>query len=167
MDGATESAPSVDDAADSASAAPEVDAAPEASVAVATKEVQVGTGQGLDQRWRPHAMRPPQVRLGTTQVNGRLPPEILQRIVRQHFGQYLECYKQGLRNNPTLVGRVSVKLVIQRDGSVGTAADGGSDLPDQSVVQCVVRHFTNLQFPQPEGGIVTAVFPLIFSPGDQ
>jgi hypothetical protein len=45
-------------------------------------------------------------------------------------------------------------------------ADGGSDLPDQSVVQCVVRGFGNLSFPQPEGGMVTVVYPIIFNPGD-
>ena len=45
-------------------------------------------------------------------------------------------------------------------------ADGGSDLPDQSVVQCVVRGFGNLSFPQPEGGMVTVVYPIMFNPGD-
>ena len=44
--------------------------------------------------------------------------------------------------------------------------DGGSDLPDQGVVGCVVRGFGNLSFPQPEGGIVTVVYPIIFNPGD-
>jgi hypothetical protein len=68
-----------------------------------------------------------------------------------------------LRNNPALQVRVSVKAVISRDGEVGTAADGGSDLPDQSVIQCVVRGFSILTFPKPEGGIATVVYPLIFS----
>jgi hypothetical protein len=39
-------------------------------------------------------------------------------------------------------------------------------MPDQAVVGCVVRGFGNLSFPQPEGGIVTVVYPLIFNPGD-
>jgi hypothetical protein len=51
-----------------------------------------------------------------------------------------------------------------RDGAVSVAADGGSDLPDENVVQCVVRLVGGLHFPQPEGGLVTAVYPLIFSP---
>jgi hypothetical protein len=62
--------------------------------------------------------------------------------------------------------RVAVKFVIDRAGSVSTASDGGSDLPDQGVVSCVVRGFGNLSFPQPEGGIVTVVYPIIFNPGD-
>ena len=41
---------------------------------------------------------------GATQVNGRLPPEVIQRIVRQNFGRFRLCYENGLRNNPNLAG---------------------------------------------------------------
>jgi hypothetical protein len=38
-------------------------------------------------------------------------------------------------------------------------------LPDASVVACVVRAFDNLAFPEPEGGgIVTVVYRIIFAP---
>jgi hypothetical protein len=33
-------------------------------------------------------------------------------------------------------------------------------------VQCVIRAYYGLSFPQPEGGIVTVVYPIMFSPGD-
>ena len=130
-----------------------------------------GTGQGFGnghgKLGGAHQTRPPSLRQGATTVNGRLPPEVIQRIVRQNFGRFKLCFETGLKNNPTLSGRVSVKFVIGRDGSVQTAQDGGSELPDQTVVSCVVRGFTNLSFPQPEGGIVTVVYPIIFSPGEQ
>ncbi len=108
----------------------------------------------------------PTLRQGATQVNGRLPPEVIQRIVRQNFGRLRLCYENGLRTDPKLAGRVSVKFVIDRSGSVSTAQDGGSDLPNAGVVSCVVRAFGKLTFPQPEGGIVTVVYPIIFSPGE-
>ena len=38
--------------------------------------------------------------------------------------------------------------------------------PATVVVSCVVRGFGNLSFPQPEGGIVTVVYPIIFNPGE-
>ncbi|MCL2776960.1 MAG: hypothetical protein FWD73_03075 [Polyangiaceae bacterium] len=47
-----------------------------------------------------------------------------------------------------------------------TTQDGGSQLPDQGVVSCVVRAFQNLSFPQPEGGIVTVTYPITFTPGE-
>lgn len=108
--------------------------------------------------------RSPSIRQGTTSVNGRLPPEVIQRIVRQNFGRFRLCYENGLRSNPVLQGRISVTFVIARDGSITSVKDGGSDMPDTGVVQCVVRGFGNLSFPQPEAGIVTVTFPLIFNP---
>ncbi len=128
-----------------------------------------GTGQGFGsghgRLGGSHRTKPPQVRMGATTVNGRLPPEVIQRIVRQNYGRFRLCYENGLRNNPNLQGRVAVRFVIGRDGSVSNVANGGSDLPDPSVVQCVVRAYYGLSFPQPEGGIVTVVYPIMFSPG--
>jgi hypothetical protein len=96
-------------------------------------------------------------------VNGRLPPEVIQRIVRQNVGRFRLCYETGLKNNPNLQGRVAVKFVIDRSGAVAMTADAGSDLPDQNVVQCIVRGFGNLSFPRPEGGMVTVVYPMTFN----
>lgn len=125
-----------------------------------------GFGSGHGRLGGAHQTKAPKLRQGQTQVNGRLPPEVIQRIVRQNFGRFRLCYENGLRNNPTLSGRVAVKFVIDRSGAVSTAQDGGSELPDQGVISCVVRGFGNLSFPQPEGGIVTVVYPIIFNPGD-
>jgi hypothetical protein len=129
-----------------------------------------GTGQGIGNgRGRlggGHKVSAPRIREGATTVNGRLPPEVIQRIVRQNFGRFRLCYENGMRNNPNLQGRVTVKFIIDRSGAVSMTADGGSDLPDQGVVQCVVRGFGNLSFPQPEGGMVTVVYPIMFNPGD-
>ena len=81
-----------------------------------------GTGQGFGsghgRLGGSHRAKPPQVRMGATQVSGRLPPEVIQRIVRQNFGRFRLCYENGLRNNPNLQGRVSVRFVIGRDGAV-------------------------------------------------
>jgi hypothetical protein len=128
-----------------------------------------GTGQGFGsghgRLGGSHKTRSPKVRMGATSVSGRLPPEVIQRIVRQNYGRFRMCYEQGLARNPNLEGRVSVRFVIGRDGSVSNVANGGSDLPDSGVVQCVVRAYYGLSFPQPEGGIVTVVYPIMFSPG--
>jgi hypothetical protein len=129
-----------------------------------------GTGQGIGSgRGRlggGHQVKAPRIREGATSVNGRLPPEVIQRIVRQNFGRFRLCYENGMRNNPNLQGRVTVKFMIDRTGAVGMTADGGSDIPDAGVVSCVVRGFGNLSFPQPEGGVVTVVYPIMFNPGD-
>ena len=128
-----------------------------------------GTGQGFGaghgRLGGSHQTKAPKVRMGATTVSGRLPPEVIQRIVRQNYGRFRMCYEQGLSRNPNLEGRVSARFVIGRDGAVSNASNGGSDLPDSGVVSCVVSAFYGLSFPQPEGGIVTVVYPIMLSPG--
>jgi hypothetical protein len=130
----------------------------------------IGPDQGIPNgRGRPsrgHVATAPRIREPEITVNGHLRPEVIQRIVRQNFGRFRFCYEAGIRNNPNLQGRVAVKFVVSRTGAVAMTADGGSDLPDQNVVQCVVRAFAELSFPPPEAGMVTVVYPIVFSPGD-
>ena len=132
-----------------------------------------GTGDGQDfGNGRSHgllpgthvAKSPSSMRVGVPSVGGRIPPEIIQRTVRQNSGRFKFCYEAGLRNNPNLAGRVSVRFIINHDGSVSSAANGGSDLPDAAVVSCVTRAFFGISFPQPENGIVTVTYPIVFSP---
>lgn len=105
------------------------------------------------------------LRQGVTQVKGPLPPEVIQRIVRQNFGRFRLCYEKGLLSNATLEGKVVVRFVIDRGGAVSSAKDSASDLPDKAVVSCVVRGFANLSFPQPQSGEVTVTYPILFTPG--
>jgi hypothetical protein len=113
-----------------------------------------------------HKVRAPRVRAdGNSVISGRLPPEVIQRIVRQNYGRFRSCYEVGLSRNPNLEGRVQVRFVIGRDGAVSNVQNGGSDLPDSGVVGCVIGAYYGLNFPQPEGGIVTVAYPIMFQPG--
>jgi hypothetical protein len=129
-----------------------------------------GTGQGFGSSQQrlggEHRSPAPTVRMGATQVSGRIPPEIIQRVVRQNYGRFRLCYQQSLTTSPTLTGRVAVRFTILPTGDVANVADAGSDLPAPSVVACVVRAFQGLSFPAPESGSVTVVYPLLFNPGD-
>ncbi|RLB66061.1 MAG: hypothetical protein DRI90_00370 [Deltaproteobacteria bacterium] len=127
---------------------------------------QIGHGAGYGQGssgWTARRGRRAQVRLGTLAVSGRLPSEVVRRITRYNLGRFKLCHDNGLRDNPALQGRVTVRIVIGRDGEVSNVA-GGGDLPDKSVVSCVTRAFHDLRFPQPESGIVTASVPIVFTP---
>ncbi len=115
-------------------------------------------------RLRPsHTASSPKVRMSPPSISGRIPPEVIQRIVRQSFGRFRGCYEAGLRTNPSLSGVVSVAFTIGRDGAVGGASGGGS-LPDAAVVKCVTQQFYGLSFPAPDGGIVTVSYPISFNP---
>jgi hypothetical protein len=101
---------------------------------------------------------------GDTQVSGHLPPELIQRTVRQNFGRFRMCYEQGLTRNPSLTGRVEVRFLIDSSGTVARAAKGASDLPDPGVVDCIVRAFYGLSFTAPDNGTVSVTYPLMLSP---
>lgn len=126
----------------------------------------MGVGNGHGRLSRGRTAQAPRVSFtGVTSVNGRIPPEVIQRIVRQNYGRFRVCYENGLRHNQSLTGRVSVRFVIGRDGSVSQVGNAGSDMPSSEVVQCVTSSFYGLSFPQPDGGIVTVVYPIVFTPG--
>ena len=122
-------------------------------------------GSSLGKLGRGHRAVSPRVRMAhDVGVSGRLPSDVIQRIVRQNFGRFRQCYEVGLRSNPNLEGRVTARVVIGRDGAVSNVSAGG-DLPDASVSSCVASAFYGLSFPAPENGIVTVSYPILLTPG--
>jgi hypothetical protein len=107
----------------------------------------------------------PSVRMATdSTVSGRLPKEVIQRVVRQNYGRFRNCYEMGLRTNPNLEGRVVARFVIGRDGAVSNVSASG-DVPDAAVKSCVASAFYGLSFPSPDNGIVTVSYPIMLTPG--
>jgi Ca-activated chloride channel family protein len=129
----------------------------------------LGTGQGFGaghgRLGSSHAASAPKVRPGAIRVSGRLPPEVVERIVRQNVGRFRMCYEQGLARDPRLQGSVSARFVIGGDGTSSNVSDGGSDLADAGVRSCVLATLSGLSFPEPEDGPVVVVYPILFTPG--
>ena len=98
--------------------------------------------------------------------SARLPPKVIQSVVRASFGDFRTCYEDALRNDPHARGRVVVRFVIATDGHVSAAAATVEEaLPDE-VGACLEKAFVKLSFPEPDGGIVTVSYPIVFTPGD-
>ena len=90
---------------------------------------------------------------------------MIQKIVRTHYSEFRICFEHGLARNARLGGRISVRFIIETDGSVKSASeDPGDDFPDPQVSACLLDRFRSFVFPQPERGIVTVVCPVILSP---
>ena len=94
--------------------------------------------------------KPPRLGHGTTTTSGsgKLPVEVIDRIVRQQYGRFRLCYEKGLQSDPTLTGKVTVKFVIDASGNVSSVTDGGSDLKDSTTTGCVLRGLKNASFPR-------------------
>lgn len=95
---------------------------------------------------------------------GKIPREVIQRVVRANFGRFRFCYEQGLTKDPALKGRVVVAFTIAADGRV-SAASGGGTMPDKDVTSCVAKAFSRLQFPAVDGAPVKVAYPIEFAPG--
>ena len=126
-----------------------------------------GFGSGSGRLGGSHSTHTPRIRQGQVTVNGRLPPEVINRIARQNFGRFRLCYENGLRSDPKLSGTVATKFVIDGQGAVSSATrDAATTMSDAGVVSCVTRGFSSLSFPKPEAGVVVVTYPLVFEPGD-
>jgi hypothetical protein len=107
----------------------------------------------------------PWVHVGDMVVSGRLPPEIVKRMVRQSYGRFRVCYEAGLRRNGKLAGEIVVRFTIRTDGSVGKVAEESTTLNDAVARRCVLDAVKPLVFPAPETGMVDVMFPLELAPG--
>ena len=91
---------------------------------------------------------------------GRLPPEVIQRIVRQNFGRFRACLeKESFAWLP--FGRVVVRFTIDRSGGVSSAAVVESTVPSITLPRCVAHEVRSLRFPEPDGVVVVS-YPILF-----
>jgi TonB family protein len=76
-----------------------------------------------------------------------------------------ECYEQGLARDTQLTGKVQVRFIVEPDGKVSNAQLDDNTLPDCEAAHCMLEVYRQLEFPEPDGGRVTVVYPLTFAPG--
>ena len=74
------------------------------------------------------------------------------------------CYQRALAAKPNLQGRVAIRLVIDEDGWLRRTSVWQNELGDSEVATCLAQELVGLQFPQPEGGKVTVIYPLELTP---
>jgi MYXO-CTERM domain-containing protein len=123
----------------------------------------VSGGGGIGQSFV--ARSNPTLKQGLTTVTGKMPPEVVQRIVRQSFGRFRFCYDAALMRNPRLEGRVSVQFTLGANGEVVAPKVLPGGLEDATMAACVRDAFAKLTFPQPDG-TVGVTYALMFSPPD-
>lgn len=98
------------------------------------------------------------------EVGGRLPPQVIQHIVRNRYPEIRKCYEMGLAVNPNLKGRIVTRFIIGRDGLVSGAHIVENEIPDCRVTECVREAIAGCVFPRPEDGTVAVVYPIKVEP---
>jgi pSer/pThr/pTyr-binding forkhead associated (FHA) protein/outer membrane biosynthesis protein TonB len=99
-------------------------------------------------------------------ILGALDRSLIDEVIKRHMNQIRYCYQRELTKNPSLGGKVVIKFIIAKDGTVSTASVKKTTMGNAGVEQCIVGRFMRMQFPKPKGGgIVIVSYPFLFSPG--
>jgi hypothetical protein len=104
------------------------------------------------------------VATGPATVMGSIDKELVRKVIQDHAAQIRYCYETQLAINPRLQGKVSIKWVIQGDGSATSAQvdHGATTLDDAKVHECMMSRIQSWAFPKPKGGgIAVITYPWI------
>ena len=106
---------------------------------------------------------------GEAQVD---PKYIQDRIHKDLFPLALDCYTDALKKSPKLAGRLNVYFRVVGDPKIGGVVDETKMLEDTTIddadfQRCVRESMMSVTFDAPpDGGMVTVVYPIDFSPDD-
>jgi hypothetical protein len=96
-------------------------------------------------------------------IMGALDRALIDEVVKRHMNQITYCYQKELKKNPKLGGKVKIKFVISKSGSVSKASVGSSSMKTKAVESCISSRFLRMKFPKPKGGgIVIVQYPFVF-----
>lgn len=93
-------------------------------------------------------------------ATGRLPAERISEVVRAAYPEFGKCYDALPEPKPSV--RIELHFTIGRDGRVSEGHIDAEQAP--KLGKCAEPVLQRLQFPEPDGGVVTVVYPIDFSP---
>ena len=89
----------------------------------------------------------------------------VRKVVAAHRSEIEQCYASGLKANPSLAGRVVVRMSIDGKGKVTEAKIVESDLGAPDVELCLTKNITTWKFPPfGAGDPVRISYPFVFRP---
>lgn len=84
----------------------------------------------------------------TQQVIGSRHVDEIRRTLAESKGAVYSLYRRALRSDPTLEGKLTVKLVIEPDGSLSLVALIDSELDNTELVERLIRRIRAINFGQ-------------------
>ena len=108
------------------------------------------------------------VTMNNPEVSGSLDKRIIQKIVRQHYGELRACYEKELSKVKGLNGRIVVIWLVSPQGTVTSALVKETTLKNKNVESCVTNSIKFWRFPAPRGGGIAKVeYPFVFEMGNK
>jgi hypothetical protein len=88
----------------------------------------------------------------------------LASFVRARMGLIKACYENGLKRNPGLKGKVSVRFTILETGGLSDIAASVNTLASPDVATCIISTMRTWRTQFKPSGPVTVEYPFVFSP---
>ncbi len=91
--------------------------------------------------------------------------EQVRSVIVANRGDIRECYDRVLEHAPHLRGKVTVRFIINADGSVREPSAIQNTVGDEGLAQCIASKMTAWRFPPVAyGGAVVVTYPFLFKP---
>jgi hypothetical protein len=104
------------------------------------------------------------VAVGDPIILGALDRSLIDAVIKRHMNQIRYCHQRELTTDPSIAGKVVVKFVVAKDGTVSSASIKSTTMNNSAVESCLTSRFLRMQFPEPKGGgIVIVSYPFVFS----
>lgn len=98
---------------------------------------------------------------------GSLDQAHIDQVIGADRAAIQRCYDAARVRQPALHGRIVVKFVLSREGSVQQAGIRVNEMNevDPALEACLLGRVSAMAFPRPSGGIVIVSYPFEFAPG--
>jgi TonB family protein len=96
----------------------------------------------------------------TSERRGSLSASVIRDVIRSKRVDVQACYAAALTRRRDLRGTVTLRFLIQPDGTVSTATVVGDTVDDAGLNACVTASVVTWRFPPPDGGgMVSVTYP--------
>ncbi len=90
--------------------------------------------------------------------------EEVRKVFDANKGAIYAIYNRALRQNPGLVGKIVLELVIEPDGRVSECTVTASEMDDETMVQKLVRRVSLFNFGERDAVVTRISYPVHFLP---
>jgi Ca-activated chloride channel family protein len=104
-----------------------------------------------------------QLELGNVTVTEGVSDQSVQKLLKKHLHEFNRCYKNALKKQPRIKGKVVFKIMIDRTGRVLNVHLDKDDAKDKTFEHCMLKKLKELRFPalkQGKNGVITVTFVL-------
>lgn len=90
--------------------------------------------------------------------------EAIRQVIDQHMGAIFAIYNRALRQDPTLQGKLVVRMVIEPSGEISEARIESSELNDESLEQRLLARILLIGFPDADVAVTRVNYTFDFLP---